>query len=49
MKIQEREEYLGRLEGLKYRVHTKGLVLIGRQKTERMGVNYIKSVDTTVR
>ena len=30
LKIQKREEYLGRL-GLKYRVRTNGLVLIGRQ------------------
>ena len=46
LKTQEREECLGRLEGLKSRVHTKGLVLIGRQNTERMGVNYGKNVDT---
>ena len=25
--------------GLEYRAHTKGLVLVGRWKTERVGVN----------
>lgn len=34
--------------GLEYRAHTKGLVLVGRWKRERVGVNDGKIVDMII-
>lgn len=47
MKIQKREEYLGRLEELEYRAHTKGTDLDRRTK-DSVDTNDGKIVDPMV-